>query len=112
MAKKVKNKKLEFGALIKELESNEYHYGNLLIEEEDILSSICYYLDEEEKEIDSEKFYELLKLKRESILYTVERNIGWYISEILEGIGEDIWSDFGDEILKLCSPTSESNDSI
>ena len=111
MRKQIKNKKHEFGSLIKELESHEYYFGNLLIEEQDILFSIGYYLDVEEKEIDSEKFYELLKLKRESILYTVQRNIGWYISEIIDGIGEDIWNDLGEEILELCSPNSESNDS-
>ena len=108
MAKFVENKKNEFGELIKKLESHEFHYGNLLIEQVDVLSSISYYLEEVDKDIDYEKFYAFIKSNRGSVQYIVNRNIGWYVSEIFEGIGEDMWNEFGEEILNVCSINSES----
>ncbi len=111
MAKKVKNKKLEFGALIKELESHECHLGSYVIEVEDVISSICHNYDCQNKVVDYDKLKEFLSKNRESISYWVHRNLGWYESEIMDGVGEEVWDEFGEEILKTCSPNPESNNS-
>ncbi len=110
MTEAVKNKKKEFGDLIQKLESHECHFGSYIIEDVDIISSIGHHFDYNYDVIDYNLLVKYLNDKKEEISNLVNKNFGNYESDILEGIDEDIWSEFGDEIVKVCNLNSGTSD--
>jgi hypothetical protein len=110
MTETVKNKKKEFGELIHKLESNDCHFGSYIIEDVDIISSIGHHFEYNYDVIDYNLLMKFLNDKKEEISYLVNKNFGYYESDILEGIDEDIWDEFGDEILKVCNLNSGTVD--
>ena len=110
MTEAVKNKKKEFGDLIQKLESHECHFGSYIIEDVDIISSIGHHFDYNYDVIDYNLLMKFLDDKKEEISYLVNKNFGNNESAILEGIDEDIWNEFGDEILKVCNLNSGTVD--
>jgi hypothetical protein len=109
MAKKVENKKNEFGELIKKLESHEFHYGSCIVDSGDIIYSIRHHFDSNNNVVDFELLEKFIYENKEDISYIISKNIGYYTSDIFEGIDEDIWDEFGEAILKICSKSKGSD---
>lgn len=109
MAKSVKNKKKEFSDLIKKLESHEFHYGSCIVDTSDIIYSIRHHLDCNKNVVDYDSIEKFIGENKEDISYIVSKNIGYYTSDIFQGIDEDIWDEFGEEMLKTCMKSTESD---
>jgi hypothetical protein len=109
MAKSVENKKNEFGDLIKKLESHEFLYGCCIVDIGDIIYSIKHHFDCKENVVDFGLLEQFIRENKEDISYIVNKNIGYYTSDIIEGIDDDIWDAFGEEILKTCKKSTESD---
>lgn len=109
MAKKVENKKNEYYELIKKLDSHEFHYGSCIVDSGDIIYSIKHHFDCNKNVVDFGLLEKLINENKEDISHIVNKNIGYYTSDILEGIDEDVWYAFGEEILKTCMKSKISD---
>ena len=76
----------------------------------DIISSIGHHFEYDYDVIDYDLLVKFLNDKKEEISYLVNKNFGYYESDILEGIDKDIWDEFGDEIVKVCNLNSGTAD--
>ncbi len=110
MTETVKNKKKEFGELIQKLESHSCHFGSHIIEEFDIIFLISCHYELKYKAIHYDLLMKFLNDNKEKITYLINKNFSYYVSDISEGIDEDVWNEFGDEILKLCTLNSGISD--
>ena len=108
MAKSVKNKKNEFCDLTQKLESHKCYFGGYILDDRDIIYSFVHHFDRDE--IDCQVLEKFLYNKKDQILMCVLKILGYYEMEIQQDIGDYIWEQFGDEILKTCNLNSRTTD--